>query len=108
MVRQWQEMFYGRNYSAVDLGRPMDKDGRPTDGLPDDVPHYVPDFVKLAEAFGALGRRVTKKEEVAPALEWAIQARRLVFLEFRVTREENVFPMIPAGASVRQIIGGLA
>jgi len=108
MVRQWQEMFYARNYSAVDLGRPTDKDGRPTDGLPDDVPLYVPDFVKLAQSFGALGRRVTKKEEVAPALEWAIAARRPVFLEFLVTREENVFPMIPAGASVRQIIGGLA
>jgi len=108
MVRQWQEMFYARNYSAVDLGRPLDKDGRPTDGLPDDVPPYVPDFVKLAQSFGALGRRVTKKEEVAPALEWAIAARRPVFLEFLVTREENVFPMIPAGASVRQIIGGLA
>jgi acetolactate synthase-1/2/3 large subunit len=108
MVRQWQEMFYARNYSAVDLGRPTDKDGRPTDGLPDDVPLYVPDFVKLAQSFGALGRRVTKKEEVAPALEWAVGARRPVFLEFLVTREENVFPMIPAGASVRQIIGGLA
>ncbi len=108
MVRQWQEMFYGRNYSAVDLGRPMDEKGRPTDGLPDDVPLYVPDFVKLAEAYGALGRRITRKDDVAPAIEWAIKARRPVFLEFLVTREENVFPMIPAGASVKQMIGGLA
>jgi len=108
MVRQWQEMFYGRNYSAVDLGRPANKDGKPVDGLPDDVPHYVPDFVKLAEAFGALGRRVTKKEEVVPALEWAVKARRPVFLDFIVTREENVFPMIPAGHSVKHMMGGLA
>jgi acetolactate synthase-1/2/3 large subunit len=108
MVRQWQEMFYARNYSSVELMRPLDKDGQPTDGLPDGVPLYVPDFVKLAEAFGALGRRITKKEEVVPALEWAIQARRPVFLEFMVTREENVFPMIPAGASVKHMIGGLA
>jgi acetolactate synthase-1/2/3 large subunit len=108
MVRQWQEMFYSRNYSAVDLGRPTGKDGKPTDGLPDDVPRYVPDFVKLAEAFGALGRRVTKKDEVVPALEWAVKARRPVFLDFIVTREENVFPMIPAGHSVKHIIGGLA
>lgn len=108
MVRQWQEMFYNRNYSGVELKRPTDEQGRPTDGLPDDVPPYVPDFVKLAEAFGALGRRVTKKEDVLPALEWAIAARRPVFLEFIVTREENVFPMIPAGASVKHMIGGLA
>ncbi|KPL09394.1 acetolactate synthase catalytic subunit [candidate division BRC1 bacterium SM23_51] len=108
MVRQWQEMFYDHNYSAVDLGRQTDETGTPVDGLPDGVPSYVPDFVRLAESYGALGRRVTKKEEVVPALEWAVQVRRPVFLEFLVTREENVFPMIPAGASVRDIIGGLA
>lgn len=108
MVRQWQEMFYKRNYSAVDLARPVDKDGRLLDNLPEDVPAYVPDFVRLAEAYGALGRRVTRKEEVEPAIKWAIEARRPVLLEFLVSREENVFPMIPAGASVRQMIGGLA
>jgi len=108
MVRQWQEMFYDRNYSAVDLARPTDEEGRPVDGLPDDVPAYVPDFVKVAKAYGALGRRVTRKRDVVAALGWAMEANRPVLLEFLVEREENVFPMIPAGASVRHIIGGLA
>jgi len=108
MVRQWQEMFYQHNYSSVDLGRPRDPEGRFADGLPDEVPEYVPDFVRLAQAYGALGRRVRTKEELTPALEWAIAARRPVFLDCLVAREENVFPMIPAGASVHQMMGGMA
>jgi acetolactate synthase-1/2/3 large subunit len=108
MVRQWQEMFYKRNYSGVELGRMLDEEGKPVDKLPGDVPVYVPDFVRLAESYGALGRRVRRKEEVLPALQWALEANRPVVLDCVVTREENVFPMIPAGASVRQMIGGLA
>ncbi len=90
MVRQWQELFYGKRYSYTDLGG-------------------GPDFVKVAEAFGAKGIRVNKKSEVKPAIEKAIEEKKLpVVIDFRVEPEENVFPMVPAGASLNQMIGGLA
>ena len=88
MVRQWQELFYKRRYSQVDISSP--------------------DFVKLAESYGALGIRVTKKEEVRPALEKAIAADNTVLIDFKVEPEENVFPMVPAGQAINQFIGGLA
>ncbi|MFA5096660.1 MAG: biosynthetic-type acetolactate synthase large subunit [Candidatus Omnitrophota bacterium] len=88
MVRQWQELFYKRRYSQVEI--------------------TSPDFVKLAESYGCLGIRVTKKEEVRPALEKAIAADNTVLIDFRVEPEENVFPMVPAGQAINQFIGGLA
>jgi len=88
MVRQWQELFYKRRYSQVAI--------------------TSPDFVKLAESYGCLGIRVTKKEEVRPALEDAINADNTVLIDFQVDPEENVFPMVPAGQAINQIIGGLA
>ncbi|HPS01918.1 MAG TPA: biosynthetic-type acetolactate synthase large subunit [Candidatus Sumerlaeota bacterium] len=96
MVRQWQEMFYKGNYSGTQL--------RPTAG---DMP-YRPDFVKLAEAFGAVGMRASKVEEVAPTLERMLACDKVVFAEFIVEETENVFPMIPAGAGIRQMMGGMA
>ncbi|MBU4179699.1 MAG: acetolactate synthase large subunit, partial [Actinobacteria bacterium] len=65
-----------------------------------------PDFVKLAEAYGAMGLRVTKPEEVAPALRRAFKARVPVFIDFVVEPEENVFPMVAPGASLDDMIGG--
>jgi len=88
MVRQWQELFYKRRYSQVEISSP--------------------DFVKLAESYGAVGIRVTKKEEVRPALEKAIAADNTVLIDFKVEPEENVFPMVPAGQAINQFIGGLA
>jgi acetolactate synthase-1/2/3 large subunit len=88
MVRQWQELFYKRRYSQVCLSNP--------------------DFVKLAESYGAIGIRVTKKEEVRPAIEKAIATDNVVFIDFHVEPEENVFPMVPAGEAINRIIGGLA
>ncbi len=88
MVRQWQELFYKRRYSYT--------------------PITGPDFVKLAESYGAVGIRVTKKEEVRPALERALETQNVVFLDFHVEEEENVFPMVPAGEAINKIIGGLA
>ncbi|HTZ10884.1 MAG TPA: thiamine pyrophosphate-dependent enzyme, partial [Candidatus Margulisiibacteriota bacterium] len=88
MVRQWQELFYKRRYSYT--------------------PITSPDFVKLAESYGALGIRVEKKEEVRPAIERAIKTDNVVFIDFRVEEEENVFPMVPAGEAINKIIGGLA
>ncbi len=88
MVRQWQELFYKRRYSQVCI--------------------TAPDFVKLADSFGALGILVTKKEDVRPAIEKAIKTDNTVFIDFRVEQEENVFPMVPAGEAINKIIGGLA
>jgi len=90
MVRQWQELFYGKRYSHTCLGK-------------------GPDFVKVAKAFGARGIKVEKKSEVKEAIKKAIKEKRLpTVIDFRVEPEENVFPMVPAGASLNQMIGGLA
>ena len=83
MVRQWQELFWKRRYSHTDICG-------------------VPDFVKLAEAYGALGLRVTEPDEVEPALRQAFADERPVLIDFRVEREENVTPMVPAGAPIDQ------
>jgi acetolactate synthase-1/2/3 large subunit len=88
MVRQWQELFYKRRYSHT--------------------PITSPDFVKLAESYGAVGIRVTKKEEVKPALKKAIETDNTVFIDFIVEEEENVYPMVPAGEAINNILGGLA
>ncbi len=88
MVRQWQELFYKRRYSYT--------------------PITSPDFVKLAESYGAVGIRVTKKEEVKPALQRAIETDNTVFIDFHVEEEENVYPMVPAGEAINNILGGLA
>jgi len=89
MVRQWQQLFYDKRYSSVDLTG-------------------SPDFVKLAEAYGAVGIRVKTKEEVVPALKKAIATDRPVIMDFQVEQEENVFPMVPSGASLHEILKGLA
>ncbi len=91
MVRQWQQLFYKKRYSGVRL------------------PH-VPDFVKLAEAYGAVGIRVTKKSEVRPAIQKAIETNNTVIVDFIVDEEENVLPMVPAGEAINKMImiGSLA
>ena len=89
MVRQWQELFYDRHYSGSVL------DGNP-------------DFVKLAEAYGAKGLRVTRTEEVRPALAKAFADPSVWILDFMVDREENVFPMVPSGEAIDRMIGGMA
>ncbi len=88
MVRQWQELFYKKRYSYTTLRNP--------------------DFVKIAEAYGAVGIRVTKKEEVRPAIERAIAIDNTVFIDFQIEPEENVFPMVPAGEAINRMIGGMA
>ncbi len=88
MVRQWQELFYKRRYSYTDIGG------------------GCPDFVKLAESYGAVGIRVTKKSEVRAAIEKALKTDNTVFLDFHIEQEENVFPMVPAGEAINKMIGG--
>jgi len=85
MVRQWQQLFYKKRYSSTRLSS-------------------VPDFVKLAEAYGAVGMRITKKEEVRPAIEKAIKTDNVVVMDFVVEEEENVFPMVPAGEAINKMI----
>ncbi len=107
MVRQWQEMFYGRRYSGTCLCRRV---GCPPDcDQPGDhCPEFIPDFIKIAEAYGAKGIRVTETSQVNAALQEAIQTKGPVVIEFLIDKEENVFPMVPAGASLNQMIRGMA
>lgn len=96
MVRQWQEKFYEHNYSAVYLGDPS---------APPDAPVYPPDFKTLAEAYGALGMKITSKQDVPGAIKEALAYDGPVVMDFWVEEEENVWPMIPAGAGVNAMIG---
>jgi len=89
MVRQWQELFYDHRYSQTTC----DQD--------------VPDFVKLAEAYGCLGVRATRPEEVDAALNEAFDHDGPAVLDFRVSREENVFPMVAPGSSIDEMLGGI-
>jgi acetolactate synthase I/II/III large subunit len=85
MVRQWQEMFYDRTYSEVDIS-------------------VAPDFVKLAEAYGAAGFRAERPSELPSVLEAAINHKGVAVVDIVVTKEENVFPIVPAGANARDMI----
>jgi acetolactate synthase I/II/III large subunit len=95
MVRQWQQMFYGKRYSSVQLFTQA--------GGTQKSP--VPDFVKLAQAYGAIGCRITKKEQVVPALKEAFATKdKPVIIDFIIDPEENVFPMVPSGAALDEVI----
>ncbi|OHD67636.1 MAG: acetolactate synthase, large subunit, biosynthetic type [Spirochaetes bacterium RBG_16_49_21] len=86
MVRQWQQLFYEKRYSHTCL-------------------NFAPDFVRLAESYGAVGIRIEKYEEVIPAIRKALEITdKPVILDFQVSREENVYPMIPGGKSFKEII----
>ncbi|MBI1389355.1 MAG: biosynthetic-type acetolactate synthase large subunit [bacterium] len=109
MVRQWQDMFYGKNYSATELTRPM-PGKKPSDTKPGDWMNadYIPNFVKLAEAYGCYGRKVTQSSELKQALKESFKYPGCAILDIWVAREENVFPMVPAGASLDQIVDGMS
>ena len=85
MVRQWQEMFYDRAYSEVDLS-------------------VSPDFVKLAEAYGAKGLRASKPGELRDVLREGLEFDGVAIMDMVVSKEENVFPIVPAGANARDMI----
>jgi len=86
MVRQWQELFYDRRYSFTELP-PVE-------------------FVKIANAYGIEGVKVECPEDVMPALKAALDCDGPFVMDFRIEREENVFPMVPAGAAINEMIGG--
>jgi acetolactate synthase-1/2/3 large subunit len=107
MVRQWQELFYGRRYSKTCLARNA-ACPKKCDKPIEKCPQSIPDFVKVAEAYGAVGIRVEKKKDVVPAIKKAIATPSPVVLDFIVAREENVFPMVPAGASLTEMLDSMA
>jgi acetolactate synthase-1/2/3 large subunit len=84
MVRQWQQLFYERRYSQT--------------------PMTAPDFVKLAEAYGAVGLRATRPEEVVPVIKQALETPKPVIMDFRVEPEECVMPMVPAGKAIHEML----
>lgn len=101
MVRQWQKLFYGKRYSMTNL-----RSGalfRRTNGQ--EMPEYTPDFVKLAESYGAKGLRVSKKEEIASAFEEAKKNTKTpTLIEFLIDPEEIVYPMVQPGGSLDEMI----
>ena len=86
MVRQWQELFWDGRYSHVEVGD-------------------YPDFVKLAEAYGATGMRFDDKTTLVEDMKRAIDTDGPVVVDVKVTREENTYPMIPAGQAAREMVG---
>ena len=101
MVRQWQKLFYGKRYAMTNL-----KAGalsRRTNG--EEFPEYTPDFVKLAESYGAKGIRVTKKEEIKAAFEEAKKNTKApTIIEFIIDPEEMVYPMIKPGGTLEDMV----
>ena len=100
MVRQWQELFYERRYSAVVLGQ----SGRPKNEGIDGATGYLPDFVALAKAHGANAVRITRDTEVEPVLREAFSDNKTWLIECVVEPECNVFPMVPPGKSIKDMI----
>jgi acetolactate synthase-1/2/3 large subunit len=85
MVRQWQELFFEKNYACTNM-------------------EHAPDFVKLAEAYGAVGLRATQPDEVASVLKKGLDSPYPVIMDFVVEREESVYPMVPAGAPITDML----
>ena len=85
MVRQWQKLFYGNRFSQTD-------------------PHRATDFVKLANAFGVEGMRITKSEEIEPTLKKALEMNTTVVIDCQISPDANVLPMIPPGKTVNEIV----
>jgi acetolactate synthase-1/2/3 large subunit len=86
MVRQWQELFWDKRYSQVEMGQ-------------------WPDFVKVADAYGATGIRLRDKRTLVSDMREALATDGPVLVDVRVTREENTYPMIPAGQAARDMVG---
>jgi acetolactate synthase-1/2/3 large subunit len=107
MVRQWQELFYKERFSGSSL---VSEGGKAyKDKEPDQQKiKYIPDFVKFAEAYGVLGLRITKNKEVESVLQQALKAKGPVIIDAIIKSDEKVFPMVPAGAGLDDIIVDMA
>ncbi|MDP4184169.1 MAG: thiamine pyrophosphate-dependent enzyme, partial [Bacteroidota bacterium] len=84
MVRQWQQLFFDKRYSFTEMNNP--------------------DFVKIADAYGIAGKRVTKREELTETVQAMLDHQGPYLLEVVVGKEDNVFPMVPAGSSVSDVL----
>src|SRR5204863_7991068 len=84
MVRQWQQLFHGKRYSFTEMSNP--------------------DFIKLTEAYKIDARKVEKREELSEAIQKMLNSKSAYFLEVVVGKEDNVFPMVPAGAGVAEVL----
>jgi acetolactate synthase-1/2/3 large subunit len=84
MVRQWQQLFHGKRYSFTEMENP--------------------DFVKIAQAYSIPARKVEQREELDEAIREMLEATTPYFLEVVVGKEDNVFPMVPAGAGVSEVL----
>ena len=103
-VRQWQEMFFDHRYSATCLRRRSSCPAVCQEPGPD-CPPYTPDFIKLAESFGITGIRVTKEEEIQPALQTAEASKDApVLIEFLIAWDDNVLPIVPPGSPIDHMI----
>jgi acetolactate synthase-1/2/3 large subunit len=85
MVRQWQEFFYDKCYACTEMD-------------------HAPDFVKIADAYGAVGLRAVKPEEVVPTLKKGLSIPKTVIMDFVVEKEESVYPMVPSGAPITEML----
>jgi acetolactate synthase-1/2/3 large subunit len=85
MVKQWQELFYEKRYNWTQMD-------------------HAPDFVKLAEAYGAVGYRIEKEDEVEAVLKEAFQNGRPTLIDVRINQDECVYPMVPAGAPLSEML----
>jgi acetolactate synthase I/II/III large subunit len=107
MVRQWQSIFYNRHFFGTCLQKNIscppfcDRSGG-------ECPLYIPNFKKVAEAYGATGFYSDKVADVRPLLEKALATPGPVFVEFKIDEDENVYPMVPAGAPINEMIRGMA
>ena len=102
MVRQWQKLFYGKRYSMTCL-----RSGAACRGKCGEVPcpEYTPDFIKLAESYGAIGIRVTEKDQIEPAFREAMKSeKKPVIIEFEIDPEDLVYPMIQPGGTLEDMI----
>ncbi|PTW02760.1 acetolactate synthase large subunit [Halanaerobium saccharolyticum] len=103
MVRQWQELFYDKRYSATCLRRQADcppKCSEPNENCPE----IIPDFIQVAKGYGIKGETITERKDIKSALENAIKSDSAYILNFMIEEEENVFPMVSAGGSLKEMI----
>ena len=103
-VRQWQEMFFDKRYSSTCL-RYRKSCAANCNNTDKDCPEYTPDFIKLAESYGAKGIRVTNESEIVPALMTAKDTKNIpTVIEFIIDREANVMPIVPPGNALDDMI----
>lgn len=103
MVRQWQELFYDKRYSATCLRRRSDCPAHCSEPNAD-CPEIIPDFIQVAKGYGIKGETVTERAQIKEALSRAVDSEESYILNFMIEEEENVFPMVSAGGSLKEMI----